>query len=210
MLSLISHLKMTFLRSLFIFSVYIYPSELTHTFCNLYTWNSQIFISSPNCFSELDLQHSIPDECPSSYHSNSECLEMNLESSQLSPSQPQPLKTEFPNPRFGLHTRFPIPEYSTTSTWLFTSEHGNLFNSPSLPPIAFQSLGAVHPSGIPLTCTHFFPPTLPLLSSPSWKWRHWPLSVLPSSPFCSRRYFSKLTPSVLWSKYFFQNPPVPH
>lgn len=184
--------------------------NLTHTFCNLYTWNSQIFISSPNCFSELDKQHSIPDECPSSYHSNSECLEMNLESSQLSPSQPQLLKTKFPTPHFGLHTRFPIPEYSTTSTWLCTSEHRSLFNSPSLPSIAFQPLGSVHPSGASLTCTHFFPPTLPLLLSPSWRWRHWSLSVLSSSPFCSRLYFSKMTPSVLWSKHFFQNLPIPH
>lgn len=70
----------------------------------------------------------------------------------------------------------------------------NLFNSPSLPPIAFQSLGAVHPSGIPLTCTHFFPPHCHYYHLPPGS-DVTDLSVSSLlSPFCSRRYFSKLTP----------------
>lgn len=122
---------------------------------------------------------------------------MNLESSQLSPSQPQPLKTKLQNPNSGLHTRFPIPEYSTTSTWLFTYEHRSLFKIPSLPSISFQSLGSAHPSCIPLTCIHFFPPTLPLLWSPSWKWHD--MSLISQGP---------LLLSLLQQTVFFKNDPI--
>ena len=121
---------------------------------------------------------------------------MNLESSQLSQSiTTTTTENTTSKPQLWSSYKISHPRIQHHIPLTVYVEHRSLFKIPSLPSTSFQSLGSVHRSCTPLTCIHFFLPTLPLLRSPPGS----DMSLISQGPLL----LSRLQQTV-----FFKNGPI--